>query len=182
MRDDQSPYKMASEPGHPVHTEPHVGHGGTKFEGADASVKLVLFSLAIIAGTLIIVFALTVGLQKRLYNEHPVGELASPLAPYRIVPPSPQLWVHPWEELPDVRMHEDQILNGYGKDAAGHIHIPIKQAMDAVVTQLPIGPNAAVGIDMPGGQGRDFSTSVNAMPAPYQRPQIQGEIHKRAQK
>lgn len=181
MSDEQTPYKMASEPGHPVRTEPHVGHGGTKFEGSDASLKLVIYSLAIIAGTLLVVFAVTVGLQKHLYETHPAGELPSPLAPGRVVPPSPQLWVHPWEELPDLRAHEDQLLNSSGKDAEGHFHIPINQAMDAVVSRLPIGPNASIGITTPGGEGRDFSGSVNAMPSPYQTPQIKGEIHKRAQ-
>lgn len=166
----------------PVHTETHLGHAGTSFEGTDASAGIVIWSLAIIGGTLIIVFLIVIGVQKLLQDANPPGQLPSPLAPARVVPPNPVLQVHPWEELPDVRAHEDQILNSYGKDADGHVHIPITAAMDAVVSRLNIEPGAPQGITTPGGEGRQFAGSVNAMPAPYQRPQIQGEIHKNAQK
>jgi hypothetical protein len=182
MSTERSPHKATRGIGEPVQTEPHAGHGGTSFEAVDASVKMVLFSLGIIVGTLIVVFAITIGLQKYLQNTHPPGQLPSPLAPARIVPPQPQLQVHPWETLPDVRAYEDQVLSSYGKDADGHMHIPIDRAMDAVVSRLNIGPNAPPGITTPGGEGRDFSGSVNAMPPAYRVPQITGEIHKRAQK
>ncbi len=181
MSTERSPHKMTRGIGEPVETEPQAGHGGTSFETVDASVKLVLLSLGIIAGTLVVVFAITIGVQKFLQDTHPPGQLPSPLAPARIVPPQPQLQVHPWETLPDVRAHEDQVLSMSGKDADGHMHIPIDQAMNAVVPRLPIAPNAPPGIATPGGEGRDFSGSVNAMPPAYRVPQIQGEIHKRAQ-
>jgi len=167
----------------PKHTEPHVGHGGTSFEGTDAKAGLVIWSLAIIGGTLVIVFAITIFIERMLQANNPPGQLPSPIAPARVIPPAPQLQVHPWEELPDVRAHEDQVLNSYGKDADGHWHIPIAKAMDSVVSRLDIRPGAPQGITTPGGQGRDFSGSINSMPAPYrqQMPQIQGEIHKHAQ-
>jgi len=165
----------------PKETQPHSGHGGTSYEGVDAKAGLVIWSLAIIGGTLVFVFALTIGVQKLLEVNNPPGQLPSPLAPARIVPHDPVLQVHPWEELPEVRAHNEQILNSYGKDADGHYHIPINQAMDAVVSKLTIAPDAPQGITTPGGEGRDFAGSVNAMPAPYRRPQISGEIHKHAQ-
>ena len=163
------------------HSEPHEGHGGTKFEGVDARAGLVIWSLALIGGTLVIVFLMTIGIEKLLHDKNPPGELPSPLTPARVVPPSPQLQVHPWEELPDMRMHEEQVLNSYGKDPDGRIHIPISQAMDAVVSRLNTHPDTLPGITTPGGEGRDFAGSLNAMPAPYRRPQIQGEIQKHAQ-
>lgn len=163
------------------HTETVVGHGGTKFEGTDATPGIIIYSLAIIAGTLVVVFAFTVAIQKYLEQRNPPGQLPSPLAPARVIPPAPQLQVQPWEELPDLRAHEDEVLNGSGKDANGHMHIPITKAMDAVVSRLNIQPGAPRGITTPGGEGRAFAGSVNAMPAPYQRPQIQGEIRKNAQ-
>ncbi len=166
----------------PKATEPVHGHEHTSFEGVDARPRLVIWSLAIIWGTLVIVFALTVGIQKWLEKDNPPGPPASPLAPARVIPPAPQLQVHPWEELPDVRAREDQILNGYGKDAAGNYHIPISVAMNAVLPQLKVAPNAPPGLTTPGGEGRDFSRSIYDMPAPYRRrPQIQGEIQKHAQ-
>jgi len=182
MSTERSPKKaIRSDIHEPVETEPHVGHGGTAFEAVDASIKMVIYSLAIIAGTLIIVFAITIGLQKHLLDTTPLGEARSPLAPARVVPPGPQIQVHPWETLPDVRAHEDQVLNGSAKDAEGHIHIPIDRAMDAVLSRLTISPDAPPGITTPGGEGRDFAGSVNAMPPRYRRPQIQGEIRKHAQ-
>ena len=162
-------------------TEPVEGHGGTKFEAVDATPGLIIYSLSIIAGTLVVVFFFTIFIQKYLEQRNPPGQLPSLLAPARVLPPAPQLQVHPWEELPDVRAHENQVLNESGRDAEGHMHIPIGQAMDAVVSRLSISPGAPQGITTPGGEGRAFAGSVNSMPAPYQRPQIQGEIRKHAQ-
>ena len=165
----------------PKHSEPVEGHGGTKFETVDARAGLVIWSLALIAGTLVIVFALTVGIEKLLIDKNPPGPPPSPLAPARVVPPNPQLQVHPWEDLPDLRAHEEQVLNGFGRDADGRTHIPIERAIDAVVSRLTIRPDAPQGLTTPGGEGRGFAGSVNGMPPPYRRPQIQGEIRKNAQ-
>ncbi|MBV8071911.1 MAG: hypothetical protein JO270_18525, partial [Acidobacteriaceae bacterium] len=108
------------------------GHEHTSFEGIDARAGIVIWSLALIGGTLVIVFAMTIIIQKILTQEHPPGAAASPLAPARVIPAAPQLQVHPWEELPEMRAREDQILNSYGKDANGNFHIPISTAMDSL--------------------------------------------------
>lgn len=164
----------------PKESAPVHGHEHTSFEALDAKAALVIWSLAIIGGMLVIVFALTVGVQKWLQSAHPAGPAASPLSPARVIPPAPQLQVHPWEELPDVRAHEAEVLNSYGKDKDGRYHIPMDVAMNQTVPQLKIAPNAPVGLTTPGGEGRDFSKSVKDMPAPYQGPQIQGVIEKHA--
>jgi hypothetical protein len=166
----------------PKASEPHEGHGGTRYEGVDASVRMVIWSLVIIALTLVVTAAITFPIQKTLRDTTPVGSLPSPLAPARVVPPDPQLEVNPWKTLPQLREHENQVLNSYGKDADGRVHIPINRAMDAVVSRLTIRPDAPEGLTTPGGFGRDFSGSVTAMPAPYEAPQIRGEIQKNAQK
>ena len=163
------------------HSEPHEGHEGTSYEGADARPGLVISSLALIGGTLVIVFIMTVGIQKFIQHRDPLGEQPSPLAPARVVPPAPQLQVQPWEDLPIMRAHEDQVLNSSGKDAEGHYHIPINTAMTAVVAQLKVEPNAPVGLTTPGGEGRNFAGSVNDMPPQYRPPTIQGEVRKSAQ-
>lgn len=180
MSHSHKPNELVSNRG-AAHTEPVVGHGGTSFEGTDAPPGLIVYSLSIIAGTLVIVFFMTIFIQRYLAEQNPPGALPSPLAPARVVPPAPQLQVHPWEELPEMRAHENQVLNESGRDAEGHFHIPIEQAMGAVVSHVTIAPGAPQGITTPGGEGRAFAGSVNSMPAPYQRPQIQGEIHKNAQ-
>ena len=164
-----------------AHSEPVLGHDGTNFEAVDATPSIIVTSLAIIAGMLIVVFALTIAIQKYLQERNPPGQLPSPLAPARILPPAPQLQVHPWEELPEMRARENAVLNESGRDAEGHMHVPIDQAMGTVVSHLSIQPGAPQGITTPGGEGRAFAGSIKSMPAPYQRPQIQGEIHKNAQ-
>jgi hypothetical protein len=165
----------------PKASEPVTGHEGTSFENLDAKAGLVIWSLAIIGGTLVIVFALTIGIQKMLQDRNPPGALPSPLAPERVLAPAPQLQVHPWEELPEMRAQEEQLLNSYGKYKDGRFHIPINVAMNTVLPQLKIAPNAPQGITTPGGEGRDFSRSVNDMPPAYRRPEIRGEIRKHAQ-
>jgi hypothetical protein len=168
--------------GAPKHTEPVEGHAGTKYENVDARASMVIWSLGIIVGMLVIVFAMTIGFQKILQDGHSLGEAPSPLAPGRVLAPAPQLQVHPWEEMPDMRANENEVLNSSGKDANGRIHIPIDKAMDTVVSRLNIQPNAPRGIDTPGGEGRAFAGSVNDMPPAYRQiPQIKGEIRKHAQ-
>ena len=177
---DENQNKMVSSRG-PTTSEPHEGHGGTRFEGVDAKAGTVISSLALIGGTLIVVFVMTVGIQRLLERANPPGELPSAVGPARVLPPQPQLEVHPWDILPDLRAREDQILNNYGKDANGHVHIPISRAIDAVTAQLSVVPGAPQGIMTPGGEGRDFAGSLANMPPQYQKPQIQGEIRKNAQ-
>lgn len=155
-------------------------HEATKFESTDAPPRVIVGSLAIITGTLVIAFALTIGIQKYLYDTNPQGNLPSPLAPARVVPPNPQLEVHPAETLPALRAHEEQVLNSEGRDANGNFHIPIDRAMDSVVSRLKMRPDAMPGITTPGGEGREFSGSVTTMPEPYRGPRIRGEIRKHA--
>jgi hypothetical protein len=163
------------------HSEPVLGHDGTNYENVDARAGLVIGSLAIIGLTLVVVFAMTVGIQKYIDRTNPKGELPSPLAPARVIPPAPQLQVQPWEDLPQMHAEEDQVLNLSGKDAAGHFHIPITDAIGAVVSRVKIEPNAPVGLTTPGGGGRTFGGSLANMPPEYRTPGIKGEIQKHAQ-
>ena len=143
------------------------GHEATRFEPTDARPGLILWSLGIIAGTLVIVFAITVGIQRYLYDANPQGDLPSPLAPERVLPPNPQIEVHPWEELPVLRAHEEKILHSYGRDAAGRIHIPIDQAMADVIPRLNIRPGSPPGSVTPGGEGREFGHGHLTAPTPF---------------
>jgi hypothetical protein len=185
---------MSSDPKHdtfiqhhgPVHSEPHAGHAGTTYEGTDASIKVVLGSLIVIAVGLIISFAITIPIHRMLRAANPPSQLPSPLAPARVIPPTPLLQVHPWEEYPDMLAGWEARLHSAGTDPDGQSHVPIDRAMDEVVSKLNVRPNATPGYIVPGGQGRDFAGSLASMPPAYQaaRPQtptIQGEIHKNAQ-
>lgn len=169
----------------PVESHPHTGaHSDTSFEGSDASVKMVLGSLGIIALTLVITAIITLPIENILKEANPTGNLPSPIAPARVLAPTPRLQVHPWNTFPELRAHEDSVLFSTGTDAGGHTRIPIAQAIDTVASQLKIRPASPEGLTVPGGQGRDFAGSVNRMPASYLTPipqqpaMIQGEIRK----
>lgn len=164
----------------PKHSEPHGGHGGTSYEGVDAKAGLVIGSLAVIGLTLVVVFAMTIAIQKYIQSRNPVGQLLSPLAPERVLPPAPQLQVQPWEDLPEMRAKEDQVLNSSGKDAVGRYHIPIQDAMTAVIARLKIDSDAPKGITTPGGGGRTYAGNLSNLPAQNRKPSIQGEIQKHA--
>jgi hypothetical protein len=165
----------------PVTSHPHAGHEGTAYEEVDARPGIVIGSLVVIGGTLVFVFALTLVIHSLLVKMNPQGSLPSPIAPERVIPPKPTLEVHPWDLLPDLRAHEDEVLNGFGKDAQGRTHIPIDRAMDAEVSRLTIAPGAPAGIRTPGGDGNDSSGGSTSKPVGTQRPpQIQGEIRKNA--
>jgi len=167
----------------PVVSHPHAGHEGTAFEEVDARAGIVIGSLAVIGGTLVFVFALTLVIHSLLIKMNPQGSLPSPIAPERVLPPQPTLEVHPWDILPDLRAHEDEVLGGFGKDAQGRTHIPIDRAMDAEVSRLNIAPGAPTGIRTPGGDASDSSGGSTSKPvgtAAQPRPQIQGEIRKNA--
>ena len=170
-----------SEEKHPVPlSDPIVGHGGTSYEGLDVHPGVVVWSLAIIAALALGAFGLMVGVQKYMEKTHPPGELASPLAPDRVLPPAPQLQIHPWEEYPDMRADQQKELETTGRDKAGRMHIPIENAMTEVLSRLKIDPNAPHGLTTPGGQGLEYSRSVTEIPG-ASRPQIQGEVRKNAQ-
>lgn len=160
-------------------THSHEGHGETRFEADDAKPGIVIWSLLIIAGTLGLVFAISIPIQRFLYNANPQGDLPSPLAPERVLPPSPQIEVHPWNDLPGLRAHEDEVLKGSGQGPDGRMHIPIDRAMDAVVPRLNIRPDAQPGITTPGGEGRKFGGGQNENRRPY-RIEINAEAEKRA--
>jgi hypothetical protein len=145
---------------------------------------------------LLVTALLTIPIQNILKRDNPPGNMPSPLAPARVIPKGPLLQVHPWNELPRMRAHEDQFLSEAGTDAQGHKHLAIKDAMDAVISQLKLRPNAGPGLTIPGGQGREFAGSLEAMPPAYkyqgtavagetssrQPTVIQGEIRKNAPK
>src|SRR4051812_33671917 len=178
---DENENTMVSTRG-PVESHPHAGHGGTAYEEVDARAGVVIGSLAVIGGTLVFVFALTLVIHSLLVKINPQGSLPSPIARERVIPPKPTVEVHPWDILPDLRAREDQILGGAGKDALGRAHIPIDRAMDAVVSRLNVAPGAPKGVQTPGGDASDSSGGASSKAAGRQQPpQIQGEIRKHAQ-
>jgi hypothetical protein len=166
-------------PPHAVSPHGHAVTGVTRFEGSDARASIVIWTLGIIAATLVGAFALTIGIQKYLDKINPVGEPTSPLAPYRVLPPDPQIEVHPWEDIIELRAHDKEILDGIGKDASGQPYVPIDRAMEEVLPTLKIRPGAPSGAMTQGGEGRtSHGGDVNR--EPY-RIEIKGGAQPNAQ-
>jgi hypothetical protein len=161
-------------------SDPVLGHLGTNYEGNDVKAPIVVWSLIIVAGLAVAGFVLMLGVQKYFEANHPIGESPSALAPDRVIPPAPQVQIHPWEDLPEMRAAEAKALNETGRDQAGRMHIPIDAAMTEVLTRLKVDPNAPRGLTTPGGQGREYSHTLSERSG-NERPQIQGEIRKNAQ-
>jgi hypothetical protein len=139
---------------------PVPGHGD--YERRDIGVGGVLYFLAGLAATLVLVYFIVQGvfryLDYRTSHEQPT---ISPLvknvpSDTRHIPPqyrenyqqylqeqfpAPQLEVNERTELNDVRLREENTLSTYGwvdKDA-GKVHIPIDRAMDLLVQRgLPV--------------------------------------------
>lgn len=165
----------------PPDSQPVIGHGGTSFENVDASVRMVILSLFIIAAILVVSFAITIPIQRTLNHAHPDSGYVSALHPGRVIPPEPRLEVHPWDYYPELLASQEKILHSSGKLPNGTSYIPIEQAITQIAGKLPVRPDAPPGLTVPGGQGRAFAGSLADMPAGYRPPTIQGEIHKNAQ-
>lgn len=163
-----------------VESEPVHGHDGIAYEAKDVKAGVVIWSLLIVAALGVAGFVLMLGVQKFFETNHPIGASPSALAPDRVIPAAPQVQVHPWEDLPEMRETEKAALESTGRDQAGRMHIPIEKAMSEVLPRLKIDPNAPKGLTTPGGQGREYSHELNETRG-NERPQIEGEIRKNAQ-
>ncbi len=172
---------MSDHSNEPHPSEPVFGHDGIAYEARDAKVNIIVWSLLIIAALTALGFVLMLVLQKYFQAEHPVGASISALAPDRIIPPAPQVQIHPWEDLPEMRATENQELNFSGRDKFGRMHIPIAAAMTEALSRLKVAPDAPRGLNNPGGQGIEFSHENGQSVGGGARPQIQGEIRKNAQ-
>jgi hypothetical protein len=163
-----------------VSSTPVHGHDGIAYEANDVKAPIVVWSLLIIAALAVAGFVLMLGVQKYLEANHPIGASPSALAPDRVIPDAPQVQVHPWEDLPEMRANEIKALETTGRDQAGRMHIPIEAAMTDILSHLKIDPNAPKGLTTPGGQGREYSHSLSETHG-NERPMIQGEVRKNAQ-
>lgn len=177
----------------PVHSVVDTGaHPETTYESVDASVKLVIGSLAIIALTLLVTAIITVPIENLLKHANPTGNLPSPLAPERVVPSKPRIEAHPWETFPELKQRWQQELANGGTGELGEKREPINQAIQQTASSLPVRPGAGPGLTQPGGEGYDFSQGIDQMPSVYHdilqpsaaagAPTIQGEIRKNAKK
>lgn len=124
------------------HTHNTAGH-----ENREASVRLIVETVIGLVISVVIVCVIVWGVfnlfKFQTRKEDRVSAMSGPVQ----LPPGPHLEVHPAEELKGLRAHEEEVLDNYrwiDKDK-GIVHIPISKAMDEVLNQLPMRPQASGG-------------------------------------
>ena len=134
-------------------TEEHHGpdlsqlrNPGVDYERSDASVRGVVWFLAMLTLAGILIHLVLAGMYKyfagpgvSLYLHQPAGEVYG--KPPQ--PPEPRLQADPVADNNDMRENQDERLNTYGwvDQAAGVTHIPIDRAMDLVAQRgIPARP------------------------------------------
>lgn len=123
----------------PEHSTNGSGHDHT-----EANLSYVIWGGVGLALSMLIIMALVWGMFNVLKTTEQTDanqQALSPLATPGQLPPEPRLTAKPYEELQNLRSHEDQVLNHYGwqDQKNGIVHIPIDKAMDMVAQQGPYG-------------------------------------------
>src|SRR5690348_12384005 len=126
--------------------------GSAGYEHREASIRMIVGSIIILAVCVVVTCALMLAMFKVLHATTGRGERLSDLASPSMLAPEPRGGDKPWVQRQRLRNHETQVLSGYGVDPqGGTIHIPIDRAMDLLMQrglqnaggQLP--PPAATG-------------------------------------
>lgn len=116
------------------------GTNGIGYEATDPPVRTIVYAaFGLAVGAIVVCVMLAWFLRFLIATENP-GQ-RNPLAPEHSVPPEPRVEVHPWEQIRQLRAHEDEVLRGYGwiDKSKGVVHIPIDRAMDLTLQQgLPM--------------------------------------------
>jgi len=108
--------------------------GSSGYEHREASIRMIIYSIVILAVCVIITCVLMVVMFRVLHATTGGAPRLSYMAPPSETPPEPRIYQKPWVQLHDLRLEEDQVLSTYGVDPkTGSIHIPIDRAMDLLM-------------------------------------------------
>ena len=110
------------------------------YETADPPVRTIVYSaFGLGAFTVLVCIVLAWGLRFLIAMENP-GE-RNPLALPNRLPPEPRVEVHPWEQIRELRVREEQTLDSYAwvDREKGIVRIPIDRAIDLTIERgLPV--------------------------------------------
>ena len=92
-----------------------------------------MVSLGFLAVGTFLVFLLVVGIFRYFYDTDKTGEALR----QGVIPPEPRIEVAPYEQLQQLRTHEDHILNSYAwvDKSAGTVRVPIDRAIDMLAAK-----------------------------------------------
>jgi hypothetical protein len=128
-------------------SDPSPAEIAVGYERRDANIKALIqfgFWMAVVIAVTMVGMDFTL---KFFVHEMPLGPNAAPFATARELPPSPRLQVHPHLELQDYCAAQQNQVTTYGwvDQHAGIVHIPVDQAMDALLARgLPSRPAGEV--------------------------------------
>jgi len=114
------------------HTIQHSPNGAGH-EQREVSVQLIVKSLAFLAVGTFLVFVLVVGIFRYFYDTDKTAEALR----QGVIPPEPRIEVAPYEQLQQLRAHEDHVLNSYAwvDKSAGTVRVPIDRAIDMLAAK-----------------------------------------------
>ncbi len=111
----------------------HHSPNGAGHEQQEVSVRLIVVSLAGLAVLTFFVFILVVGIFRYFYDTDKTAESRR----QGVIPPEPRIEVAPYEQIQQLRAHEDHVLNSYAwvDQQAGIVRVPIDRAIDLLAAK-----------------------------------------------
>ncbi len=110
----------------------HAAHptNGAGHETSEVSVKFIVTSLFALLIGVFLACLLVVGIFQFFHRTY-IPEATSLANPQQL-PPEPRVEEHPWEQIQDLRKHEDHVLSTYAiiDKAQGTVRIPVDRAID----------------------------------------------------
>jgi hypothetical protein len=111
----------------------HHSPNGAGHEQQEVSVRLIVKSLAGLAVLTFLVFLLVVGIFRYFYDNDKTAESRRE----GVIPPEPRIEVAPYEQIQQLRAHEDHVLNSYAwvDQQSGIVRVPIDRAIDLLAAK-----------------------------------------------
>ena len=110
----------------------HATHNtnGSGHETREVSVRFIVTSLFALLIGVFLSCLLVVGIFQFFHHTYEVDRNA--LANPQQMPPEPRVEEHPWQQLRDLRAHEDHILSTYAiiDKNQGLVRVPVDKAID----------------------------------------------------
>jgi hypothetical protein len=110
----------------------HAAHptNGSGHETTEVSVKFIVTSLFALLIGVFLACLLVVGIFQ--FFHHTYLPDSTSLANPQQLPPEPRVEEHPWEQIQDLRKHEDHVLSTYAiiDKNQGTVRIPVDRAID----------------------------------------------------
>lgn len=141
----------------------HAAHptNGSGHETREVSVQFIVTSLFALLIGVFLTCLLVVGIFQ--FFHHTYLPDATTLANPQQLPPEPRVEEHPWQQIQDLRAHEDHVLSTYAviDKSQGTVRIPVDRAIDMLAQK--------------GLPSHDYLSDINSGKSSSAAPQKGGE-------